>query len=206
MADEIQQEPQEAPAPLVKSRHSAREAALQAVFAFLSGGQTPDEAWEAAAAEWRLHPSSSAFAERLATTACGGQKKWEASFAPFLSESWPMDRLALIDRACLMLACVELWDEPGIPPKSTITEWVRLGKKYGGRDSHRFINGVLASVLPNSPKFRWDPSSEEKPDRDEEAPAADEIEIEEHEVQEGDPELEAAKRAGAWVIGGGKLP
>lgn len=61
--------------------------------------------------------------------------------------SWPVDKLNKIDLAILRLSIFELLGGK-IPQKVVIDEAVELAKEYGGESSHRFINGVLGSVLP----------------------------------------------------------
>ena len=106
---------------------------------------------------------------------------WDEKFAPYLSMNWPMERLSVTDKTILRMACFELWKLPTVPPKVTISEYVALAKIYGSSDSGKFVNGVLASVLKESPKAEWDPSQQTvhvplnlEPDAAEEA----EIEIE----------------------------
>lgn len=61
-------------------------------------------------------------------------------------KNWELDRMAVIDRNILRLACAELWYGNNIPPKVTINEAIELAKKYGEIDSPRFVNGVLDSI------------------------------------------------------------
>ena len=80
---------------------------------------------------------------------------WDEKFGPLLSDKWPMERLSVTDKTILRMACFELWKLPEVPPKVTISEYVAIAKLYGSADSGRFVNGVLAAVLPLSPKAAW---------------------------------------------------
>ena len=84
-------------------------------------------------------------------------QSWDAKIEPHLTGGWSLDRLAVTDRAILRMACFEFWECPDTPPKSTISEYVELAKRYGSAESGRFVNGVLASVLRTSPKMDWTP-------------------------------------------------
>lgn len=62
-------------------------------------------------------------------------------------DNWRLDRLSTIDRAVLRIGAAELlymMDE--IPPKVAIQEAIRLAEAYGGKDSPRFVNGVLDAL------------------------------------------------------------
>lgn len=186
--------------PQLRSRHGAREAALRAVYAAIVGGLTLQEALAADAEEWNFHPSSQSFCERLANAALRRSSEWDALIEPKLGRSWGLDRLAVIDHVCLWCGLGELFTEAGIPPKVTITEWVRLVKKYGGRDSHSFVHGLLGAILPETPKADWRPEMEEEPEEDEMVITALEPDLEELTVDAEDPELEKAKKLGAWQV------
>ncbi|MFH1622109.1 MAG: transcription antitermination factor NusB [Candidatus Omnitrophota bacterium] len=60
--------------------------------------------------------------------------------------NWELNRMAIVDRNILRLACFELMFLDDIPSKVTINEAVDLAKKYGGIDSGKFINGVLDKI------------------------------------------------------------
>jgi transcription antitermination factor NusB len=59
---------------------------------------------------------------------------------------WNTERMSKVDLTILRLAIYEMkWDED-IPEKVAINEAVELGKKFGGDESSKFINGVLAKL------------------------------------------------------------
>ena len=62
------------------------------------------------------------------------------------SESWSVDRMALVDRGILRLAVFELLEEPQIPFKVVIDEALELAHEFSDVDSPSFINGVLDAV------------------------------------------------------------
>lgn len=69
-------------------------------------------------------------------------------------DNWSMARLSRIDRAILRLAAAELLYMDDIPPRASIQEAIHLAEQYGGRDSPRFVNGVLDALY----KRQADPS------------------------------------------------
>ncbi len=66
-------------------------------------------------------------------------------------DNWRLERLSRIDRAILRLAASEILYAPELPPAVAIQEGIRLAGQYGGRDSPRFVNGILDAVLRRRP-------------------------------------------------------
>ena len=61
------------------------------------------------------------------------------------AKHWHLDRLALVDRNILRLACWELF-EGETPFKVVITESLKLAQEFSSAESPRFVNGVLDAV------------------------------------------------------------
>jgi len=66
---------------------------------------------------------------------------------------WPIDQIAVIDKAILRVAIYELIFEHEIPPKVVINEAVELAKTYGSENSFKFINGVLGTLFKQDDRF-----------------------------------------------------
>ncbi len=64
-----------------------------------------------------------------------------------LSEKWDIDRVGYIERNILRIALAEFLYVGVKNPKLTIYDYVKLAQKYAGRQSARFINGILARVV-----------------------------------------------------------
>ncbi|MDD5195327.1 MAG: transcription antitermination factor NusB [Candidatus Omnitrophica bacterium] len=60
--------------------------------------------------------------------------------------NWEIDRMAVVDRNILRIACLELLFFEDIPPKVSINEAIELAKRFGDVDSSRFVNGVLDKI------------------------------------------------------------
>jgi len=60
---------------------------------------------------------------------------------------WKLERLTRTDRGLLRMAVYEMKFDPDIPAKVAINEAVEIGKKFGGEESGRFLNGVLDAIL-----------------------------------------------------------
>lgn len=62
-------------------------------------------------------------------------------------QHWKLERLTRTDRGLLRLGVYEMRFDPEVPDKVAINEAVEIGKKFGGEESAKFINGVLDAVL-----------------------------------------------------------
>ena len=61
---------------------------------------------------------------------------------------WPLDQIAIVDRAVLRLGIYELifGNHDEVPPKVAINESIELAKSFGGESSGKFVNGVLGTI------------------------------------------------------------
>ncbi len=62
------------------------------------------------------------------------------------ADNWKISRMATIDRNVLRMACYELVFVDEIPPKVSINEAIEIAKKYGDKDSGKFVNGILDRI------------------------------------------------------------
>ncbi|MHC5108514.1 MAG: transcription antitermination factor NusB [Planctomycetota bacterium] len=62
------------------------------------------------------------------------------------SEHWSLQRMSTVDRNTMRTAVSELMVRK-TPPKVVIDEAIEIAREYGGKDSPRFVNGVLDSIL-----------------------------------------------------------
>ncbi|NQT06501.1 MAG: transcription antitermination factor NusB [Candidatus Omnitrophica bacterium] len=60
--------------------------------------------------------------------------------------NWDISRMAVVDRNILRLSTYELIFLDDIPPKVSINEAVDIAKKYGDKDSGKFVNGILDKI------------------------------------------------------------
>ena len=65
-------------------------------------------------------------------------------------ENWSFIRIPIIDKTILRLGTCEVLFLEEIPPQVSINEAIEIGKKYGDKDSGRFLNGVLDAVKRNN--------------------------------------------------------
>ena len=63
------------------------------------------------------------------------------------STSWPIDRLAVLDRLILVLALSELQMDEHPPKAVVMNEAVELAKTFCSDESPSFVNGVLSACV-----------------------------------------------------------
>lgn len=65
------------------------------------------------------------------------------------ARSWTTERMAALDRQLLRLGAYELLFRPDQPEAVVADEVVRLAKRFSTDGSSRFVNGLLAAVIPD---------------------------------------------------------
>lgn len=63
------------------------------------------------------------------------------------SKDWRINRIAKVDLAVLRIALSEILYDKSIPESVSINEAVEISKKFSNEDSHKFINGILGTVV-----------------------------------------------------------
>ena len=140
------------------SRRRARELEFRALFGSARGDaplldawadiradlteQTPGEAEEVYGEP--LGADGLAFAERLVRAFAENQSELDGRLSGVL-EGWTFAQMSQTDLAVLRLALTEMTYE-NLPPEVTFEVAVRIAKRYGGEESGRFVNGVLARL------------------------------------------------------------
>jgi len=124
---------------------AAREAALQMLYALELGGQDAAqiERWYVAA-----HPLAPAVRERagaLIGTTVRQRERIEDLIRRY-SRGWKLERISLIDRSLLKLACAELLLEPEPAWAEAIQACAQLARRFSQPEAQRFLRGVLESI------------------------------------------------------------
>lgn len=137
------------------ARRKARELAFLTLFVAEQGKTTLADAWE----HLRDQPedSAEAYGEELDHESLVFSRQLVDAFALYgqevdrqlsaVIEGWSFAQMAQTDLNILRLALTELRYLPETPAQVTIEMAVRLAKKFGGEESGRFVNGVLARLV-----------------------------------------------------------
>ena len=64
-----------------------------------------------------------------------------------VAQGWKTRRMGKVELTILRQALYEMEYDSEVPSKVAINEAVELAKKFGGKDSPAFINGVLAKLV-----------------------------------------------------------
>ena len=127
-------------------RRKTREVALQ--FLYQLDLHSEDDPGRHEAEFWSRHPVDPE-TQTHADALVRGSKQRQATIDHLLAqyaEHWDLDRMAVVDRNILRLAVYELLWTDDVPPKVAINEAIEIAKKFGTKESSRFINGVLDRI------------------------------------------------------------
>jgi N utilization substance protein B len=124
------------------TRRRARELALQLLYQFELTDASPEE-MQAGFEEWRnASDSVREFADALLRGTLSRIDELDEELRRQTTH-WRLERLAAVDRNILRLAMYELVYQTDTPHAVVIDEAIEIAKKYGTKDSGRFVNGVV---------------------------------------------------------------
>lgn len=122
------------------TRREARERAVELLYEAETKSSHP----EAVVAELPLRPD--AYALELAYGVADHQIEIDRVLDRYAT-SWPVARMAWMDRMVLRVGTLELATQLDVPTGVCLSEAVELGARYGSTDdTSRFVNGILANV------------------------------------------------------------
>lgn len=129
-------------------RRLARELAMKVLYRFEEGDADSPMMMTKLLDEKNYPDDVKAFCRTLVDTTINNLAMIDKEIIKVL-KNWPYDRISVIDKTILRLGTCEVLFFEDIPPQVSINEAIEIGKKYGGADSGRFINGVLDAVKKN---------------------------------------------------------
>lgn len=127
------------------ARTSAREAALQMLYAVEAGEETVEHVIRQF---WRQTPGDAegrVYADELVRGITETQQAVDELIRS-ASENWRLERMTRVDRNILRVAAYELSRSSEVPRAVAIDEAVELAKRFGTEDSSKFVNGVLERI------------------------------------------------------------
>ena len=130
----------------MRKRTKAREHALKILYAVDITGNDPEKCIEVF---WKDNDESDKDVREFADAIVLGFQKNRALIDRVITEyttNWQLKRMAVIDRNVLRAATYELLFREDVPPKVAINEAIDIAKKYGDKDSGKFVNGVLDKI------------------------------------------------------------
>ncbi len=130
----------------MRNRTKARECALKILYAADIRKDSPAEYGHIF---WENHPAITGEVKEFSTfliNGVGENREFIDSVISKYATNWQIQRMPAIDRNILRLATFELLFVDDIPPKVSINEAIEMAKKYGDKDSGKFVNGVLDKI------------------------------------------------------------
>ncbi|MGC4090604.1 MAG: transcription antitermination factor NusB [Polyangiaceae bacterium] len=127
------------------ARSTAREAALQMLFALDASGASADSI---IADYWRETPGDAegrAYADELVRGIAEDLEGTDTRIRS-ASKNWRLERMTRVDRNVLRLGAWELAHRTDVPRAVILDEAVEIAKRYGTEESGSFVNGVLDRI------------------------------------------------------------
>lgn len=148
------------------SRHLSRSIAMQSLYEWDFKGQNVDileDIINHNVAEFAPGMESAAFIKNLVHGVIGKIRDIDQIIEK-AAPQWPIDQIAMVDRAVLRLGIYELLfgNQNEVPPKVAINESIELAKTFGGDSSGKFVNGVLGTIYREIGEPRKDEVSKKK--------------------------------------------
>ena len=136
----------------MRKRTMARESALKILYAV---DITKEDADRCINNFWlsqdKIEPEVRHYAENIVLGVTTNIKHIDSVITKYAT-NWELGRMAVIDRNVLRLGTYELIYSGDIPPKVAINEAIDIAKKYGDKDSGKFVNGVLDKISKEKDK------------------------------------------------------
>lgn len=130
----------------MRNRTKARECTLKILYAVDIRKDSPQECTRIF---WDSHPTIKDEVKKFSTFLIEGVTKNNLAIDSIISKyatNWQIQRMATIDRNILRMATFELLFAENIPPKVSINEAIEMAKRYGDKDSGKFVNGILDKI------------------------------------------------------------
>jgi N utilization substance protein B len=131
-------------------RRVSREFALQGVYQWIYTGATPATVLRNLSELEGFEGADSEFLKSELRGTIGEAADLRTRLEPLADRKW--EEVSPVERAILLIGAWELVHSPEIPYRVTLNEAIELGKRFGGTDGHKYINGVLdklaAAVRP----------------------------------------------------------
>jgi len=132
------------------SRRRSRELAMQGVYQWIYTGATAGTVLKNLSELEGYEAADPAFLKTELKGTIGEAEGLRAHLEPLADRKW--NEVSPVERAILLIGAWEIVHNPEIPYKVTINEAIELGKRFGGTDGHKYVNGILdrlaAAVRP----------------------------------------------------------
>ena len=132
------------------SRRKARELALQMLFQWEQGSHSPEHVIATFLRAQNVDPEEESFARSLFEGTVAEVQDLDRRVSA-QAEHWRLERMAAVDRNLLRVALYEILHHAETPPAVIINEALEMARRFSGRDSVEFVNGVLDAIRKTLP-------------------------------------------------------
>jgi len=120
------------------------------LFQWELGGHTPEHVIASFLQTQKVDSEVESFARALFEGAVGEVGALDRRVREH-TEHWRLERMAAVDRNLLRVALYELLHHPETPPAVVINEALEIARRFSGKDSVEFINGILDAIRKSLP-------------------------------------------------------
>ena len=125
----------------VSPRRRSREFAMQGIYQWIYTGHSAAEVLKNLSELDDFDRADAEFLKAELRGTIGEAEDLRTRLEPLADRKW--EEVSPIEKAILLLGAWELVHNPEIPYRVTINEAIELGKRFGGTDGHKYVNGVL---------------------------------------------------------------
>ncbi|MEK6795218.1 MAG: transcription antitermination factor NusB, partial [Spirochaetota bacterium] len=93
----------------------------------------------------RIRPTIREFATALVTGALAELSVIDPVIVKH-STNWNIERIGYIERAILRFSIYSMFFQPDVPRSVIIDEAIEIAKVFGGKDTYKFVNGILDGI------------------------------------------------------------
>lgn len=129
-------------------RHTSRKLAVSSIFSWQFAEPNLDEC--VSTSKEILESEGIEYDNELTKFIVEGVRQHSKEIDKIIEESapeWPIDKIAKIDLVILRIAIFEIVFGKKTPVRVAIDEAVEIAKEFGNDTSHKFVNGVLGTVV-----------------------------------------------------------
>ena len=133
------------------SRPSSREALMKMLFQMEIQGDFSEEAKQNFSEEFLGEDLDREYFDAVFNAYINHNNEIDDMIESF-SKGWKLERLAKVDLTVLRICIAEMkyLEDETVPQSVAINEAVRIAKIYGGKDSQKFVNGILGRISRES--------------------------------------------------------
>ena len=123
------------------ARRKSREFALQGIYQWLYTGVSAAQVLKNLSEMEGFASADHEFLEAQLRGTIAEAPALTRQLEPLADRKWA--EVSPIERSILLMGAWELVHKQEIPYRVTINEAIELGKRFGGTDGHKYVNGVL---------------------------------------------------------------